>query len=112
MSKWLWKTTFLKVIAGLLLPTDGTARILGFDLIKERAEVVKHVNYVAGLLTGGIWCDPNLPARKNLEAIAGLYDIPKSKVNDVLEFVGLSHVAESRVGTFSSGMAARLVVTL
>lgn len=77
---------------------------------KERYEVVWHVNYVAGLLTGGVWCDPNLSARRNLETIASLFKIPASKVNEVLEFVGLSQVASARVGTFSSGMTARLVV--
>lgn len=104
------KTTLLKVLSGLLPPTSGTATVLGFDLIKERRNIINHVNYIAGLLTGGVWCDPTLSARKNLKSIASLYGVSDDKIERTLKFVGLDRVADSRVGTFSSGMAARLIV--
>ena len=104
------KTTLLKMLAGLLRPTSGTAIILGYDLAKERNVIIEQVNYVAGMLTGGVWCDPNLSAKKNLQAVASLFNIPIRKVDEVLEFVGLGRVKDARIGTFSSGMTARLVV--
>jgi ABC-2 type transport system ATP-binding protein len=102
------KTTLFKMLAGLLYPTEGTAYIFGYDIVKNHIEVLRHVNFIPGMLTGGIWCSPGLSARKNLKAMAELFNIPIKRVDEVIQLAGLDEIADVRVGTFSSGMMARL----
>lgn len=104
------KTTLLKILGGLLWPTSGSVRILGHDVRAGRKEVLACTNFVGGLLTGGAWMNPNLSARRNLLSIGRLFRLQESEVDRVLALVGLSDVADHRVGTFSSGMAARLLI--
>lgn len=102
------KTTLFKLLASLLYPTEGTARIFGYDIVKNRVEVLKYVNFVPGILTGGIWCVPGQSPRKNLQSMAELFNIPVSRVDEAIKLAGLEEVADARVGTFSSGMTARV----
>ena len=104
------KTTLLRLLAGLFHPTDGTAHILGHDLVQEPEIIPKLVNYVPGLLSGGAWLDGNLSARKNLNFYADIFSLPRQRVDEALEMARLSHLADSRVATFSTGMFAKLAL--
>jgi len=104
------KSTLLKILAGLTFPTSGKVSVLGYDVIRDNNEVIRRVNFVPNLVTGGVWCNPLLSARKNLTIIAELFNISKEKVDEVLKFVGLHEVADRIIGTFSTGMIARLIV--
>jgi len=103
------KTTLIRVLSGLLMPDEGTAIVLGHDVRFERRQVLKLVNLVPNILTGSVWCDPSLSARRNLKLIADLLKVPRRRVDEVLRFVGLYDVADRRIATYSSGMAARLI---
>jgi ABC-2 type transport system ATP-binding protein len=102
------KTTFIMMLTGLTLPTSGSAKVLGYDIVKESKEIRKKV----GLLPEGFGFYDHLTAPQNLEYIAALNDIPKAerakRIDEALSLVGLQDVKERKVGGFSRGMKQRL----
>ena len=105
------KTTAVKILCTLLEPTGGQAFVKGHDVVKDAARVRKIVNMVAG---GERMLYFRLTGRENLEYFAELYDVPKkevkSRVNTLLELVGLSDRADDEVEKYSKGMKQRLQV--
>lgn len=102
------KTTFIMMLTGLTLPTSGSAKVLGYDIIRESREIRKKV----GLLPEGFGFYDHLTAPQNLEYIAALNDIPKAertkRIDEALSLVGLQDVKDRKVGGFSRGMKQRL----
>lgn len=98
------KSTLFKILVGLLLPTSGTATIDGKDLIKE---IVK-IKEVIGYLPENVYFYDNLTARQNLNFFADLSGADKSKIDGLLDLVGLKKWADTKVGNFSHGMQKRL----
>lgn len=101
------KSTTMKMLLGLVHPTEGAAEILGESLTPEnRLEVLRHV----GSLIESPSCYPHLTARENLEIVRQLRGLPKSKIDEVLRIVRLDDpsVRSKRVGNFSLGMKQRL----
>ena len=98
------KTTLLGLLLGLALPDGGTLEILG----KPVNRTLMIPDGVAGFVDGpGLY--PALSARQNLAALASLRGIRKTAgVDDALEQVGLTDVADDRVRGFSLGMRQRL----
>ncbi len=97
------KSTTMRVIMGLDRPTRGRATINGrpyHDLRDPLREV--------GALLEAKAINPGRSARNHLRALAASNKIPFSRVEEVLEFVGLASVATKRVGDFSLGMGQRL----
>jgi len=105
------KTTTVKILCTLLEPTSGHAFVKGFDVVKSAGEVRKIVNMVAG---GERMLYYRLTGRENLKYFAELYDVPKkevfTRVNNLLELVGLSDRADDMVEKYSKGMRQRLQV--
>ncbi len=103
------KTTTIKMLITLLLPTAGTARILGHDVVSEAREVRKRVGYVFG---GDRGLYERLSALDNLRYFAELYAIPpresRARIGELLELVGLDGRERERVEGFSRGMRQRL----
>ncbi|WP_286158132.1 ABC transporter ATP-binding protein [Streptomyces sp. CB03911] len=103
------KTTLTKVLATLLLPTAGTARVMGHDVTKEPDRVRRVQSVVFG---GDKGFYSRLTARDNLRFFAMLNGAdPKrldATVRSALESVGLTEVAGRRLETFSKGMRQRL----
>ncbi|MCH2171915.1 ABC transporter ATP-binding protein [Myxococcota bacterium] len=105
------KTTVFKMLSTLVLPDHGSLSVAGFDVAKNPAEV-------RGLLTPVIVDDRSLhwrlSARENLRLFAGLQGIrgpgARSRVQEVLEVVGLENTGEQLAGRFSSGMKQRLLI--
>ncbi len=104
------KSTTIKMLTTLLPPTSGSARVAGFDIVHQKADVRRSIGYVPQALSA----DGNLTGYENLLLFAGLYDIPrkmqKKRVWDALEFVGLADVADKLVQHYSGGMIRRLEV--
>ncbi len=105
------KTTTVKILCTLLEPTEGHAFVKGYDVVREAAQVRKIVNMVAG---GERMLYYRLTGRENLEYFADLYDVPKkevsTRVNRLLELVGLSDRADDEVEKYSKGMRQRLQI--
>ncbi|MCE4604756.1 MAG: ABC transporter ATP-binding protein [Aeropyrum sp.] len=105
------KTTTVRIISTLLLPDSGEARVLGYDVVKDRWEVRKRIGVMLSVERGFYW---KLTARENLYYFGRIYGIPKrellGKIEEVLDLVGLKEIgAEDKpYEEMSLGMKARL----
>ena len=106
------KTTLLKVLATLLPPTSGTAEVMGYDVVKERKEVVKRVNYITSVLAAGAWAQAKLSVRKNLEFMAKLLSLSPARVLETASQLGLNEVLDMPFGALSTGQQARVGLAL
>ncbi len=99
------KTTSLRMMLGLIRPTEGSAKLFGRDPLVSG---VKALEGVAGFVEGPRFY-PYLSGRKNLRLLAD-YDEPGSRslIEEVLETVELRDRAKDRVGGYSHGMRQRL----
>ena len=103
------KTTLVKVLSTVLLPTSGSASVLGHDVVRETSAVRPLIGIVLGGDRGFYW---RLTGRQNLEYWAALYKVPgavaKRRVSELLEQVGLTDRSDYLVETYSRGMKQRL----
>ncbi|MEV6394679.1 ABC transporter ATP-binding protein [Streptomyces sp. NPDC051907] len=103
------KTTLSRVLTTLLVPTSGTARVAGFDVVRQPREVRRRIGLVLG---GDRGLYGRLTARQNLRYWAALQGLDtraaRRRTDDILEVLGLSGRADDRVETFSRGMVQRV----
>ncbi|MCA1228984.1 ABC transporter ATP-binding protein [Saccharopolyspora sp. 6M] len=97
------KSTTMRMILGLDRPTSGTVRVDG----KQYRELREPLRTV-GALIDAKWVHPNRSAHAHLRWLARSNRIPVSRVDEVLDMVGLGEVAGKRAGGFSLGMSQRL----
>lgn len=97
------KSTTMRIILGLDHPTKGRATIKGRRYGELRAPL-----HEVGALLDAKAIHPGRSARNHLRALATSNRIPFSRVDEVLEFAGISSVANKKVGNFSLGMSQRL----
>lgn len=100
------KTTTIRMLTGQIDPSKGSASVAGYDVVRERAQLKMRI--------GVVFQEQNLyerlSARLNLEFSCWLYGIPKSRIDEVLDLVGLRGREHDPVRTFSGGMKQRLMV--
>jgi heme exporter protein A len=98
------KTTLLRVLAGLLRPHGGTARVLGAELPAERWKLPAQVGYLGH--------EPllyrELSGRENLRYHADLHGVPRARVDELLAQVGMADRAYDPVRELSKGLVQRL----
>jgi heme exporter protein A len=98
------KTTLLRVLAGLLRPHGGTARVLGAELPAERWKLPAQVGYLGH--------EPllyrELSGRENLRYHADLHGVPRARVDELLAAVGMAKRADDPVRELSKGLVQRL----
>jgi ABC-2 type transport system ATP-binding protein len=103
------KTTTIKMLITLLIPTKGTARVLGYDVVKDAREVRRRIGYVFG---GERGVYERLSGYDNLRYFAELYGVePKEihpRIDYLLELVGLKGREQERTEGYSRGMKQRL----
>ena len=103
------KTTTIKMLITLLIPTSGSARVLGRDVVKDARWVRERIGYVFG---GDRGLYERLSALDNLRYFAELYAVEprnqKARIQELLELVGLDGREKERVEGFSRGMRQRL----
>jgi ABC-2 type transport system ATP-binding protein len=103
------KTTLVKILSTVLLPTSGTAQVLGHDVVEETRAVRPLIGIVFG---GERGLYTRLSARQNLEYWGALYRLSSATIKErssaLLERVGLVDRADQRVEEFSRGMKQRL----
>ena len=104
------KSTVIKMITTLLPPTSGSASVGGFDVVHNASKVRRLIGYVPQILSA----DGTLTGRENLMIFAKLYDIPKSertpRIDESLEFMGLTDASDKLVKNYSGGMIRRLEI--
>jgi heme exporter protein A len=98
------KTTLLRVLAGLLRPHGGRARVLGAELPAERWKLPAQVGYLGH--------EPllyrELSGRENLRYHADLHGVPRARVDQLLAAVGMAERADDPVRELSKGLVQRL----
>jgi ABC-2 type transport system ATP-binding protein len=103
------KTTTIKMLITLLIPSSGSARVLGYDVVKQAREVRRRIGYVFG---GDRGLYERLSALDNLRYFAELYAVPprdqRRRIGELLELVGLAGRERERVEGYSRGMRQRL----
>ena len=104
------KTTLLLILATLLKPSSGIARVCGYDVIKEPANVRKCI----GVVFQEPSSDDMLTAYENLKLHAYLFgiskDLAEKKIREALKLVGLENRANEFVKHYSGGMRRRLEI--
>ena len=102
------KTTTISMLCTILRPTEGTATVNGYDILKESGEVRKSI----GIVFQEPSVDDILTGRENLQLHAMWYGVPKEtrkqRIDEVLKLVGLESRQHSLVKTYSGGMRRRL----
>jgi ABC-2 type transport system ATP-binding protein len=101
------KTTTIRMALGLIRPTSGHVEILGRDVQRRGGQVLPKV----GALVEAPALYPYLSGRDNLRVFAGvLGGVPRARLDEVLELVGLAGRQRDRVRSYSLGMKQRLGV--
>jgi ABC-2 type transport system ATP-binding protein len=104
------KSTLIKMLTTLLAPSEGTAKIAGFDLVQHPEAVRREIGYVSQMLSA----DGDLTGYENLLISAKLYGIPRAererRIAQAFEFMDLAHVSGKRVRQYSGGMIRRLEI--
>jgi len=104
------KSTLIKMLTTLLPPSEGTALVAGFDIVREPREVRRRIGYVSQMLSA----DGDLTGYENLLISAKLYGIPRSergaRIAEALDFMDLTHASQKLVKQYSGGMIRRLEI--
>jgi ABC-2 type transport system ATP-binding protein len=102
------KTTTVNMLAGLMLPTEGTAMVSGYDIRKSPLDARRRI----GLLPDNPGNYLHLTAKQNLEFFAELADlkkdVAKERITSLIELVGLTEWKDRKVEHYSRGMKQRL----
>ena len=102
------KTTFIRMLCGLLTPDDGRGTCLGFDVRTQQAAIKRQVGY----MTQKFSYYEDLSIRENLDFIARIYDVPdrRAAVQRSLERLGLEKRSHQLAGQLSGGWKQRLAL--
>lgn len=102
------KTTTISMLTTVLKPTEGTASVGGYDIVKQAA----NVRSIIGVVPQEYTADEDLTGYQNLILRADLYGIPreisKKRATDLLELVELTEFKDKKVETYSGGMRRRV----
>lgn len=102
------KTTTMKILACLMPPTAGVARIAGFDTVDRSGEARRSLGY----LPESVPLYTDMTVRQYLTYMAALRDVPQSqragRVSGTIEAVGADEYADRRIGTLSKGFRQRV----
>lgn len=102
------KSTTMKMITGYLPPTEGSAKVCGFDVQAQSMELRKHIGYLPE--QNPLYYD--MYVREYLELTAGIHKIEKSKraarIEEMVSMTGLTKEAHKKIGTLSKGYKQRV----
>jgi ABC-2 type transport system ATP-binding protein len=102
------KTTTISMLNTLVVPTSGSARVLGFDIVRQAEQLRRQI----GVTFQEIVLDPDLTGRETLDFHARLYGMGKAerseKIAELLKLVELDEAADRYAKTYSGGMKRRL----
>jgi ABC-2 type transport system ATP-binding protein len=104
------KTTIINMLITLLPPTSGTAEVTGYDVVRDKDQVRRHI----GIVFQEPALDKDLTGYENLDFHAMMYGVPaeerKVRIREVLELVELQDKADVLVQNYSGGMKRRLEI--
>jgi len=101
------KTTTIRMLLGLLHPTEGSARVLGYDIATDAEQIRRRSGYMSQKFA----LYNELSVRENLNFYGGVYGVrDPGRVQVVLNELGLADVADRRVADLSTGWRQRLAL--
>jgi ABC-2 type transport system ATP-binding protein len=104
------KSTTIRILCTLSMPTSGSAKIHGYDLVRDPAEVRKHI----GLVAEKMIMYEHLTAAENLRYFGRLYKMPRdrleSRIDELLELVNMTKWRDTLIKKYSTGMRQRINV--
>jgi sodium transport system ATP-binding protein len=104
------KTTAIRLIATILTPTRGTARVCGYDIHDHPEAVRQHI----GILTTEMGVYDRLTGREHLRYFGTLYSIPSAKlehrIGELTRLLEMEDFVDRRAGTYSTGMKQKLSI--
>ncbi|MGN2390405.1 ABC transporter ATP-binding protein [Pelomicrobium sp. G1] len=102
------KTTSIRMLCGLLTPDEGSGTCLGYDVLRQTAEIKRHVGY----MTQRFSLYEDLTIRENLDFVARMYGMAnrRAAVDRALEDLGLAQRSRQLAGTLSGGWKQRLAL--
>ena len=102
------KSTTIRMLCGILSPTGGSGRVVGFDIVREAEQIKQNIGY----MTQRFSLYEDLSVEENLEFYAGIYGVPSSRraarLGEVLERSGLTPRRKQLAGTLSGGWKQRV----
>jgi len=104
------KTTLIKMLCCLILPTEGTAKVVGYDILKDEEKIKVSIGLVSGDERSFYW---RLTGRQNLQFFASLYNLTsnqaETKIKELLEFFEIEE-PDKRFQEYSTGIKQRLAI--
>ena len=104
------KSTTIRMLCGILDPTEGTGTVIGFDLKKDAERIKARIGY----MTQRFSLYEDLTVHENLSFYAGIYGVPrkvrKARINDVIARAGLGDRRKQLAGTLSGGWKQRVAL--
>ncbi|MBT9612632.1 MAG: ABC transporter ATP-binding protein [Burkholderiales bacterium] len=102
------KTTSIRMLCGLLIPDAGEGKCLGYDVIRETAQIKREVGY----MTQRFSLYEDLSVRENMDFVARIYGVENRErvVNAAIERLGLAQRRDQLAGTLSGGWKQRLAL--
>lgn len=100
------KTTTIRCLLGLGRPSQGTCKLFGHDSTHDLAKVIRRV----GAIVESPALFPTFSGHKNLSLLGGMYDLASTRIQEVLEIVGLADRGKDLVKNYSLGMKQRLAI--
>ena len=104
------KTTVIRMIMGLISPTSGTGKVLGYDITKDNEKIRSHIGYMSQKFS--LYDD--LTVDENLDFYAGVYCVPKGKIDkkkkEILEMADLIGKENILTSNLSGGWKQRLAL--
>jgi ABC-2 type transport system ATP-binding protein len=104
------KTTLVRMLCTLLQPSEGTAEVAGYDIVKDASEVRKRI----GVVSDGVSLYKDLTIEENLKLFSTLYDLPNSMAEDrmqnLLDMFNFKEKSKRLVGKLSSGWIKKAMI--
>ncbi len=111
------KTTTIKMLTGLLRPTEGNVKICGYTVsdAKDKTPEANIAKSLEGFIPDSPFLYEKLTGREFIEFIAGLYSVPKDiamqRMNEYFSLFSISDVANTLIESYSHGMKQKVVMT-
>jgi ABC-2 type transport system ATP-binding protein len=106
------KSTLIRMLCGILAPTEGKGTVVGYDIEDEPEEIKQRIGY----MTQRFSLYEDLTVTENLEFYAGVYSVPKKerreRIEEVIEKSGLADRKDQLVATLSGGWKQRLALAI